>query len=275
MRGMRRAGFTLIELLVVIGIIAILVAILFPVFSSARIKARQTKCISHLHQIVTALKQYAEDYRAYPQWPSYDIASKRFTGGISALYPDYISDLSIFICPEDTRALQRQKEAKEQLYSSYNADIDLVVFLPNPSGHIESDGVYTYLTNRLYNYFGYGQRMQDGSWSADGAGGYDKFYVYNWTGGGAFIGPEFGDPLPWWLSEEGMHWRHCPRLMNRYAPDNTIVVHCPHHRKHGNKEIVARLGGDVVVTDRDNLDVTVTSRVNPQQKVSGWVHQRY
>jgi prepilin-type N-terminal cleavage/methylation domain-containing protein/prepilin-type processing-associated H-X9-DG protein len=57
-----RRGFTLIELLVVIAIIAILAAILFPVFARAREKARQTSCISNLKQINLALQMYVQDY---------------------------------------------------------------------------------------------------------------------------------------------------------------------------------------------------------------------
>ncbi len=59
---MRRTGFTLIELLVVIAIIAILAAILFPVFAKAREKARQASCVSNLKQFGTALMMYAQDY---------------------------------------------------------------------------------------------------------------------------------------------------------------------------------------------------------------------
>jgi prepilin-type N-terminal cleavage/methylation domain-containing protein/prepilin-type processing-associated H-X9-DG protein len=66
-----KSGFTLIELLVVIAIIAILSAILFPVFASAREKARQTSCASNLHQIGLAWLMYTQDYDDMVYIPGY------------------------------------------------------------------------------------------------------------------------------------------------------------------------------------------------------------
>jgi len=64
-RTINQRGFTLIELLVVIAIIAILAAILFPVFAKAREKAKQTTCISNLKQMGTAISAYCQDFDEY------------------------------------------------------------------------------------------------------------------------------------------------------------------------------------------------------------------
>ncbi len=61
-KAVPRAGFTLIELLVVIAIIAILAAILFPVFASARENARKSACLSNMKQVGLGVMQYVQDY---------------------------------------------------------------------------------------------------------------------------------------------------------------------------------------------------------------------
>jgi prepilin-type N-terminal cleavage/methylation domain-containing protein/prepilin-type processing-associated H-X9-DG protein len=108
-----RRGFTLIELLVVIAIIAILAAILFPVFARAREKARQTSCLSNTKQMALAAKMYVADYDGmFPfshirtQEPQYNWYERR-TGSTymssdlfwpDLLYP-YIKNEAIFTCP--------------------------------------------------------------------------------------------------------------------------------------------------------------------------------
>jgi prepilin-type N-terminal cleavage/methylation domain-containing protein/prepilin-type processing-associated H-X9-DG protein len=102
---MRRAGFTLIELLVVIAIIAILAAILFPVFARAREKARQTSCLSNLKQIGLGTMMYASDYdeKFFPpvNCPSINgcfVQAEHNGGGYRPLNP-YIKSQQIWDCP--------------------------------------------------------------------------------------------------------------------------------------------------------------------------------
>jgi prepilin-type N-terminal cleavage/methylation domain-containing protein/prepilin-type processing-associated H-X9-DG protein len=96
----KRTGFTLIELLVVIAIIAILAAILFPVFAKARRRANTTVCLSNLKQIGIAFTEYADDYgeRMPPTWSG--AIPRGVTQGWTNNVYSYIRSYDIFHCPE-------------------------------------------------------------------------------------------------------------------------------------------------------------------------------
>jgi len=95
----RRRGFTLIELLVVIAIIAILAAILFPVFAKAREKARQSSCSSNLKQIALGFRQYIQDYDEKGPLAD-DWNQNPGTNWPSGIAP-YLKNTQIFQCPSD------------------------------------------------------------------------------------------------------------------------------------------------------------------------------
>jgi prepilin-type N-terminal cleavage/methylation domain-containing protein len=92
----RKSGFTLIELLVVIAIIAILAAILFPVFARARENARRASCQSNLKQIGLGITQYVQDYDE--RMPLYDGGNAATTGWAKAVYP-YTKSYQLLKCP--------------------------------------------------------------------------------------------------------------------------------------------------------------------------------
>ena len=112
-------GFTLIELLVVIAIIAILAAILFPVFAQAREKARQSTCLSNLKQLTTGVLAYITDYENYIV-PSFSTSVPNpLAGGMNnantriwpALVQPYVKNKDLFRCPNTTEAEARYVEA--------------------------------------------------------------------------------------------------------------------------------------------------------------------
>ena len=114
-----KAGFTLIELLVVIAIIAILAAILFPVFQSVRENARRTQCLSNMKQLALAITQYTQDSdERMPDftdgnqgnailggWNYYtgygSPTTVKFDPTLGSLYP-FIKSKGVYTCPDDT-----------------------------------------------------------------------------------------------------------------------------------------------------------------------------
>jgi prepilin-type N-terminal cleavage/methylation domain-containing protein len=108
MKRSPRTGFTLIELLVVIAIIAILAAILFPVFAQARDKARQASCLSNLKQIGTGLYLYLQDYDETYPLNRFDMSGsdcKKKSGWTykEAIHP-YIKNIQVWVCPSAIKA---------------------------------------------------------------------------------------------------------------------------------------------------------------------------
>ncbi|MDR3707544.1 MAG: DUF1559 domain-containing protein [Capsulimonadaceae bacterium] len=121
-------GFTLIELLVVIAIIAILAAILFPVFAQAREKARATACLNNEKQLGLAFTQYCQDYDE--MLPCGNQGPLTLGEGWSAqLYP-YVKSLAAYVCPDDT------SQTNSGSIISYAGNLAIIGFNTNTSANL-------------------------------------------------------------------------------------------------------------------------------------------
>ena len=112
-RTRRVSAFTLVELLVVVAVIALLAAILFPVFMQSREKARASACFANYHQIGMAIQMYASDC---------DGDTPPDGGSFSGIIDDsrpYIKNASIFVCPDDFDRIREGRPGTYRMASLY------------------------------------------------------------------------------------------------------------------------------------------------------------
>jgi len=266
----RHKGFTLVELLIVIAIITLLMAIAMPIMTRAREKARQTACMVNLHNIHMAIRMYRIDEGAYPG--PYDPVSGRggmnalypqYLESRNALIcpsdrnnaQSYVKAYANLLSASGNMYYWQDADSFSKFYSSYNGYynwIGYVYFLP-PSGSGD-------IPSKTYPQLGGGSMPWPLRWGDNiaevhmwGRYGYNYpwYYAYYvaqqiyWSGYDP-TNPNTNDPTRfkdalgrplWELADPnwypfGQPSGSFPGLINRNAPDNTIITRCHHHRRY-------------------------------------------
>lgn len=205
----------MVELLTVIAIIAILAAIIFPVFATVRKNVYKAQCTSNLHSIAQALKLYKDDWKVYPNalFGYYNPESQAPDKIQTFLYPQYLKDRNVFRCP-----------------LSPERSTDSTRLLPT----VHPTTVKDPITGEAWPFRYFAWDSYDGSIVPHPNGIYQLHYTRKWTPGRA----SFGDD---------------PRqLIYRNPPDNTVVTWCTYHRDYsgqvpqqGSIDLVLFLDGTV------------------------------
>jgi prepilin-type N-terminal cleavage/methylation domain-containing protein len=222
-------GFTLMELLVVVAIMAILMAMLFPTFRTAKENARKTGCMSKLHTIASALQQYQLDNHRYPRCllGTYN-PGEPMTSCTSGLYPEYVRAIRDFTCDSATGNVDDQITVSvAPTASKDNQPSTLEYYVGDSYDWTNSTAtgmpIATYLT----------------VWA------YDKASVAQYT---VYDGPDSADKQ---FRDFGRQLRF------KNVDSTTVVTWCMNHRSNGDVAEVLFLNGTVVPIVLDKMTPSV------------------
>ncbi len=230
----RRSGFSLVELLTVIAIIAILAAIIFPVMSLVKDRARQNQCMTNIKQIGMALNLFKTDNRCYPaalvpavQDP--DAAPGTYlpfdrAKSAAGLYPEYLKGgFTIFHCPT-------------------SKDTDKTVVIPTIVGH----------PGHVYQYNSYEGIVFKGV--------FEQHYTLEWAAKVSDVASITADPADGKPNPDAVDYER--QLKFRNPPEDTVVTWCSWHEVRDatpgapprGKAIVLFLGGEAATIDAAKIE---------------------
>lgn len=261
-RSHNNKGFSLIELLTVIAIIAILAAVIFPVMSSVKDRARQQQCMTNLHQIAIGVQMFKTDNRRYPLILGSEVYGPADTNGqrtkwVDAqttpemfenvkdqyLFAEYVKTIAGFHCPS----------------SQVTRSNDVVLYdASSPGG--QPIAVYAYDS---YDCFVIGPGADQGGYSLyrESDGNVERHYILNWaTSVDAVAGLPPYPPGKIADTPELQKQDYARQLRFRNPPADTLVTWCAYH------EGASRNGKALVVF----LDGTASSIPATEVNQSRW-----